>query len=587
MRVFKRRRKAVLGVLVSAAAAVFVLPATPAAAGTATTSNACANSVTANFSQIEVTTSGADGVDTVAAGGATTLSGLSQSASIPGAIFVAGYNLGLLQQGTNNIPANVQTKIEGTNTTQGTQTTNTVGGTPPNGSVSVTTVITDPDGTPGTGDESATDASFSVSYNDLSWTAGASGTINYRQESIGTAPPTSANNTLLINALIAGFLNVQFRCAPGTVTPPDPGVITLIDPAASFDITDIVPVEPKSVISIDDVTANEGDAGLTPFTFTVSLDSPQSQQVTVDFATSDGTANAPSDYASNTGTATFVPGDTSETVTVQVNGDTVNEDNETFNVDLSNPTGNVVTPIVDNQGHGTISNDDPPPAISIDDQTVTEGQAANFTASLNHASDQQVTVDFATSDGTANAPGDYTSASGTVTFAPNDISEPVTVQTIDDALGENTETFNVDLSNPTGGRGATIADNQGVGTILDNDVTDAAMNVVVSGPTRSAADGKTVKAVVSNVGTSTFQVCDTDISWNIMVNGAPTTGTVAALNPGCSNLAPGGVARFRFRWTYGFGEVTPGAIVDYTATVTIPGDAVPGNNSDTETRTAK
>jgi PKD domain len=237
MRAFKRSRRVALGVLASAAAAVFVLPASPAAAGSATVSNACANSVTANFSQIEVTTSGADGVDSVAPGGALTLSGLSQSAAIPGDIFVAGYNLGLLVQGTNNIPANVRTTIEATNTVENSQNTNTVGGTPPNGSVSVTTVITDPDGTSGTGDETATDASFSVSYNDLNWTAGAGATIDYRQQSIAAAPPTAANNTLLINALVGGVFNVQFRCAPGTVTGPDPGVISLIDPAPSFDST--------------------------------------------------------------------------------------------------------------------------------------------------------------------------------------------------------------------------------------------------------------------------------------------------------------------------------------------------------------
>src|SRR6266545_3870685 len=236
-----KRRNTALAVLAVAAAAVFVLPASSASAGTSLQSNACANSVTANFSQIEVTTSGTDGVDlpnTVAPGAALTTSGLTQSAAIPGAIFVAGYNLGLLVVGPNNIPANVRSTIEATNTAApSVQNTNTVGGTPPNGTVTVSTVITDPDGTPGTGDESATDASFSVSYNNLSWTAGASGTINYRQESIGTAPPTSANNTLLINALIAGFLNVQFRFVLGPVTPPDPGVITLIDPAASFDTT--------------------------------------------------------------------------------------------------------------------------------------------------------------------------------------------------------------------------------------------------------------------------------------------------------------------------------------------------------------
>ena len=89
----------------------------------------------------------------MAPGGATTTTGLSQSGAVPGAIFVAGYNLGLLVVGTNNIPATVNTKIEGTNTTQGTQTSN-------NAATAVSTIITDPDGTPGTGDESATDATF-------------------------------------------------------------------------------------------------------------------------------------------------------------------------------------------------------------------------------------------------------------------------------------------------------------------------------------------------------------------------------------------------------------------------------------------
>ncbi len=190
--------------------------------GDPTVSNACTNSVSANFSQIEVTTSGDDGLPSVPPGDPTTLSGLNQSAAIPGAIFVAGYNLGLLQVGENTVDASVQTKIEATNTVQGTQTTNTEGGSPPDGSVTVTTTITDPNGTPGTGDETATAGSFAVSYDNLSWTAGPSGTINYRQDSIATAPPTQANNTLLINVLLPESapgvrIPVQFRCAPGTV----------------------------------------------------------------------------------------------------------------------------------------------------------------------------------------------------------------------------------------------------------------------------------------------------------------------------------------------------------------------------------
>ncbi len=368
-----KRRNTALAVLALAAAAVFVLPASSASAGTATVPNACANSVTANFSQIGVTTSGTDGVDlpaTVPGGGATTTSGLTQSAAIPGAIFVAGYNLGLLVVGPNNIPANVRSTIEATNTAApSVQNTNTVGGTPPNGTVTVSTVITDPDGTPGTGDESATDASFSVAYNNLSWTAsGPDGsTIDYRQESIPAAPPTSASNTLLINALVGGFLTVTFRCAPGTVAGMNPGVITLIDPAASFDTTQIGEVE--SQISIDDQTVTEGGAA----NFTVSLDAPQAAPVTVDFATANGTAVAPGDYTSATGTVTFAPGDTSETVTVQTIDDADVEATETFDVNLSNATGNAA--ILDGLGVGTIlDNDQPVGAVDAAAEVIVKGK---------------------------------------------------------------------------------------------------------------------------------------------------------------------------------------------------------------------
>jgi hypothetical protein len=152
--------------------------------GETTVPNVCSNSLTANLSQIDVTTTGSDGADSVLPGGPTTLGGLTQSAAVPGAVFVAGYNLGFLTVGVNQVAANVQTKIEATNTVQGVQTTNLVGGNPPDGSVFVTTTITDPDGSPGTADEFATPGSFSVNYDDLSWTAGPTGAINYRQASI-------------------------------------------------------------------------------------------------------------------------------------------------------------------------------------------------------------------------------------------------------------------------------------------------------------------------------------------------------------------------------------------------------------------
>src|SRR5207249_2245282 len=105
-------------------------------------------------------------------------------------------------------------------------------------------------------------------------------------------------------------------------------------------------------------------------------------------------------------------------VAVTVNGDTKFEPNETFFVNLSNPVNATIS---DNQGVGTIVNDDGQPTISISDVSQNEGNAGptvfTFTVSLSSASFQTITVDFATADGTATtADGDYVAASGTVTF---------------------------------------------------------------------------------------------------------------------------------------------------------------------------
>ena len=116
----------------------------------------------------------------------------------------------------------------------------------------------------------------------------------------------------------------------------------------------------------------EGDSGQTAFTFTVSLPNADSHSVTVNYATADGTASAGSDYVATSGTLTFAPGQTSQTITVFVNGDRMDEPDETFLVKLSNPTN---AAIGRSQGTGTIVNDDPHPGISIADASVTEGNS--------------------------------------------------------------------------------------------------------------------------------------------------------------------------------------------------------------------
>ncbi len=95
---------------------------------------------------------------------------------------------------------------------------------------------------------------------------------------------------------------------------------------------------PTPTLSIDSVTADEGNGGTTAFTFTVTLSAASAATVTVDFATADGTATAGSDYTAVNGTLTFAPGVVTQPVAVSVLGDTAVEAAETFFVDLSNPT---------------------------------------------------------------------------------------------------------------------------------------------------------------------------------------------------------------------------------------------------------
>ena len=109
-------------------------------------------------------------------------------------------------------------------------------------------------------------------------------------------------------------------------------------------------------ITITDVSKKEGNSGLTVFVFTVSVSGSPMSTVSVDWATGGGSASPVTDYVPANGTVTMPVGVTTKTVTIQVVGDTIPEPNETFFVNLSNPSPNAY--IVDPQGVGTILNDD-------------------------------------------------------------------------------------------------------------------------------------------------------------------------------------------------------------------------------------
>src|SRR5262249_6721584 len=96
-------------------------------------------------------------------------------------------------------------------------------------------------------------------------------------------------------------------------------------------------------ITINDVSVAEGDSGTVDATFTVSLMFGGSQTVTVDYTTGSGTAVDGRDYTGVSGTLTFTPGVTSQTIKVAVKGDLIDEYDEYFYVNLSNPTVGEIT----------------------------------------------------------------------------------------------------------------------------------------------------------------------------------------------------------------------------------------------------
>jgi hypothetical protein len=220
-------------------------------------------------------------------------------------------------------------------------------------------------------------------------------------------------------------------------------------------------------ISVSDVTVTEGDAGTVSATFTVTQ-SVRSKS-TVHFATVNDSATSPGDYLARSGTIRFAGNRLSRSVTITVNGDTTDEDNETFFLELSQANG---ATIADGHGVGTINDDDPPPTVSVPSAvSVPEGNAgdapfASIDVSLSAASSNVVSIHFTTVSGTAAAGSDYVAKSATLDLSPGQTQATVLVDVIGDDDDEGNETFDVTLSSPVN---ALLGNATETVTIVDND----------------------------------------------------------------------------------------------------------------------
>ena len=198
-------------------------------------------------------------------------------------------------------------------------------------------------------------------------------------------------------------------------------------------------------IQISGCSADEDGANCE---FGLSLSSPATEEITVDYATADGSAEAGSDYAATSGTATFMTGESLQTIAVAVTDDALDEFAETFTVTLNNPIGATLGAT---QATGTINDDDPEPSVSASGCEITPQAGLTteciVTVQLSQASEKSISLDYATADGGASSPSNYLATSGTVSFNPGDVSQEISVDVAAQDPSEDALNFYIEFSN--------------------------------------------------------------------------------------------------------------------------------------------
>ena len=179
-----------------------------------------------------------------------------------------------------------------------------------------------------------------------------------------------------VNVAGISFLLLLLAMAPaGAVSPPSSIGVEPIGqaPVLGSPSLDANPLG-SPTLSIDDVSQVEGTGGSTFFIFQITVTNPNSNAVTVDYGTSNGTAHGTStgafgDYTITSGSLTIGPFGTKGSIVIRVTPDDLAENDETFFVNLTNADN---AKILDGQGQGTILNDDGSPTTGVGDALVTE-----------------------------------------------------------------------------------------------------------------------------------------------------------------------------------------------------------------------
>ncbi len=265
----------------------------------------------------------------------------------------------------------------------------------------------------------------------------------------------------------------------------------------------------------------EGNGGTTPFVFTVTRNADATGAAAVDWFVPVWVQPGPnpSDFSGGTsGTVYFAEGESSKTIQLNVLGDTAREPDETLTVQLSNPRGGAIS--ID-RASTTIVNDDgdtPPVAMltwgtSTAGVTLQEGDSGSttFTYVVNRSGDTSgtTTVDWRVSPASASNDDFAGPLTGTLVFAPGELSKEINVLVAGDTTPENDESFQVNLTNAPG---ATFPGENRPGRIVNDDGIAAGPTFAISGPApqpEGTGSNTVFEFTVTRSGdTSTFGIVD-------------------------------------------------------------------------------
>ncbi|MFM8475053.1 MAG: Calx-beta domain-containing protein, partial [Planctomycetaceae bacterium] len=272
-------------------------------------------------------------------------------------------------------------------------------------------------------------------------------------------------------------------------------------------------LEPRDLLTVSlalsAVAVSESDDAATRvITLTAESDVPVAQDGTVEISVAGLTA---SDYSLSDLIIVIPAGQQQGSATLTISDDDLVELAETAVISLINPTGGLLIDAVDGTQSLLVADNDQA-QLSIDDVAIAEGDNGTaqlvFTVTLDAAVDVPVTVDYEVAAGTAVAGSDYAATPGTLSFAANGtVPQPqqIAITVNGDRIVELDETLFANLLNlNAGGRNVTIADSQGLGTILADD--SANVSVAISSVKQWEGEGVVVAVTVDLAVQGGFEV---------------------------------------------------------------------------------